>query len=57
VLSIFLFLLLAAVVLGLVGVVVHGLIWLLLLGILVVLIDFAFLGTGLRRKRIQRPTR
>lgn len=47
----FLLLLLAAVALGIVGAVVKGLLYLLIIGILVFLAAFVLLGTRMRRHR------
>jgi hypothetical protein len=53
-LSLFLFLVLAAVVLGLVGFVVKGLFYLFIIGVLVLLISFLVLGRGMRRRKVPR---
>lgn len=53
-LSLVLFLVLVAVVLGLIGFVVKGLLWLFFIGILVLLVSFALAGRGLRRRRPSR---
>lgn len=50
-LSLFLFLVLIAIVLGLIGFIVKGLLWLFFIGIVVLLVSFAVAGRGLRRKR------
>jgi hypothetical protein len=50
-LSLFLLIVLAAVALGIIGVVVHGLIWLLAIGIVVFVLDFVLLGAKLRGRR------
>ena len=55
--ALFLFLILVAVALGIVGVVVHGLLYLLIIGIVVFLLAFMLLGRGLGRTRRQRPVR
>lgn len=52
----FLLLILAAVALGIIGVVVKGLLYLLIIGIVVFLLDFVFLGVNLRGRR-RRPLR
>jgi hypothetical protein len=52
----FLLLVLVAVVLGIVGVVVKGLIYLLIIGIVVFLLDLVLLGVFLRGRR-RRPAR
>ena len=54
--TLFLFLILVAVVLGIVGAVVHGLLYLLVIGILVFLVAFLIVGWRLRGRR-HRPTR
>lgn len=53
----FLFLVLAAVVLGIIGVVVKGLAYLLGVGILVLVAAVAFLAVHLSRRSRRRPTR
>ena len=55
--AIFLFLLLVAVALGIVGEVVKGLLYLLFIGILVFLVAFLILGWRLRRRWRRQPTR
>jgi len=53
--ALFLLLIIAAIALGIVGVVVKGLFYLLLIGIVVVLIDLIVLGVRLgRRRRVTR---
>ena len=52
----FLFLVIVAMVLGIVGVVVKGLLYLLIIGIVVFLADLIFLGARLRGGR-RRPAR
>ncbi|MGW1068727.1 hypothetical protein ACWD4F_29940 [Streptomyces aureus] len=47
--SLFLFLLLVAVVLGIIGFAAHGLFYLLVIGCLVLLADLAYVGLRLRR--------
>lgn len=54
--ALFLLIILAAVALGIVGVVVKGLIYLLIIGIVVFIVDFVFLGARLRG-RWRRPSR
>jgi hypothetical protein len=49
--ALFLFIILVAVVLGLVGAVVHGLIWLLVIGIVLFLANLVFGGARLRGRR------
>lgn len=56
-LSLFLLFIIAAVALGIIGVVVKGLLWLLVIGIIVFLADFILLGAGLRRGRRRHPAR
>jgi len=46
--ALFLFIVLVAVVLGIIGAVVKGLLWLLIIGIVVFLLDFLFAGARLR---------
>lgn len=55
--ALFLFLLLVAVALGIVGVVVSGLFYLLIIGIVLVLLDLVLGGIRLGRRRGSRPTR
>lgn len=52
---VFLLLVLAAVALGIIGAVVHGLLYLLVIGVLVFLGAFIVLGARMRRDR--RPVR
>ena len=53
--ALFLLLIIAAIALGIVGVVVKGLFYLLLIGIVVVLIDLIVMGVRLgRRRRVTR---
>jgi hypothetical protein len=54
--ALFLFIVIVAIALGIIGVVVKGLIYLLIIGILVFLVDFVFLGARLRGRR-RRPRR
>jgi hypothetical protein len=51
----FLLLVIAAIALGIVGVVVKGLFWLLIIGIVVILVDLVVVGIRLSRRR--RPNR
>jgi hypothetical protein len=51
----FLLLVIAAIALGIVGVVVKGLFYLLIIGIVVILVDLVIVGFRLSRRR--RPTR
>jgi len=52
----FLLLIIAAIALGIVGVVVHGLFYLLIIGIVVLIIDLGYAAVRFRRAG-QRPTR
>lgn len=56
--SLFLLLVLVAVILGIIGVVVHGLLYLLIIGIVVLLLDLVYAATrfrrGGRRHRVMR---
>jgi hypothetical protein len=52
----FLLLIIAAIVLGIVGVVVHGLLYLLIIGIAILIIDLVYAGVRFRRAG-RRPTR
>jgi hypothetical protein len=52
--SLFLFIILVAVVLGIVGAVVHGLIWLLIIGIVVFLANLVLGGARLRGRSSKR---
>ncbi|HET9075832.1 MAG TPA: hypothetical protein VFN68_02785 [Acidimicrobiales bacterium] len=54
--ALFLLFILAAVVLGIIGVVVKGLLYLLIIGIVVFVLDLVFLGAFLRGRR-RRPVR
>ncbi|MEU1623645.1 hypothetical protein ACFZAU_36065 [Streptomyces sp. NPDC008238] len=49
--ALFLFLLLVAVVLGLIGVVAEGLLYLLVIGIVVLVLDLVLVGVRWRRSR------
>jgi hypothetical protein len=51
----FLLLVIAAIALGIVGVVVKGLFYLLIIGIVVILVDLVIVGVRLSRRR--RPNR
>jgi hypothetical protein len=55
--AIFLFLILVAIVLGIIGAVVHGLFWVLIIGIVVFLLAFVVLSRMLRGGRRQHPAR
>jgi hypothetical protein len=52
--ALFLLLIVVALVLGIIGVVVKGLLYLLIIGAVVVLADLVFLGARLRRRRPAR---
>jgi hypothetical protein len=54
VIALFLLFILAAVALGILGVVLNGLFYLLIIGIVIFLIDLVFLGSQLRRRRPAR---
>ncbi|WP_199833650.1 hypothetical protein [Streptomyces sp. NRRL B-3648] len=47
--SVFLFLILVAVVLGIIGVAVHGLFYLLVIGAVVLVLDLVYVGVRFRR--------
>lgn len=49
--ALFLLIVIVAIALGLIGVVVKGLLFLLFIGIVVFLLDFLFLGARLRGRR------
>jgi hypothetical protein len=51
----FLFVVIIAIALGIIGAVVHGLLWLLVIGIVVFVIDLVFVGV--RKRTAQRPHR
>jgi len=51
----FLLLIIAAIALGIIGVVIHGLLYLLIIGVVVFLADLIFLGARTRGRR--RPAR
>lgn len=57
--AIFLLFVLVAVALGIIGVVVKGLIFLLIIGVVVVVVDLVFLGARMRgaKGRRRRPSR
>ena len=55
-LALFFFVVIVAIALGLIGVVVKGLLWLLFIGILVFLVNLVLLGARLRGKG-RRPAR
>jgi hypothetical protein len=55
--ALFLFLILVAVVLGILGEVVKGLLFLLFIGIVVFLVAFLVLGLLVRRRWRRRPAR
>jgi len=57
VLSLFLFLVLVAVALGIIGAVVNGLLYLLIIGIVVFVLAFLLLGWSVSRGRRARPAR
>ena len=48
--AIFLLIVLIAVALGIIGAVVKGLIWLLVIGVIIFLLNLMFAGTRLRRR-------
>ncbi|MFF3559658.1 hypothetical protein ACFYXS_06420 [Streptomyces sp. NPDC002574] len=54
--ALFLFLVLVAVILGLIGVVAHGLFYLLIIGIVVLVLDVVYIVARGRRRR-QAPLR
>ncbi|MEU6345932.1 hypothetical protein ABZ883_33825 [Streptomyces sp. NPDC046977] len=54
--ALFLFLIIVAVVLGLIGAVTHGLFYLLIIGIVVLVLDFVYIVARGRRGR-QTPLR
>lgn len=55
-LALFLFVVVVAIALGIIGAVVHGLLYLLVIGIIIFLLDFVLLG-GMLRNRRRRPAR
>ena len=54
--ALFFLIIIVAIALGIIGVVVKGLLYLLAVGIVVFLVDFILLGTLLHRRR-RRPAR
>jgi hypothetical protein len=50
----FLLLIIAAIVLGFLGILLKGLFWLLIIGIVVFVVDLVFLGARLRRRKPPR---
>jgi hypothetical protein len=50
-LALFFFVVIVAIILGLIGAVVHGLLWLLFIGIIVFILNFVFHGLRLKSKR------
>jgi hypothetical protein len=55
--ALFLFLILVAVVLGIIGAVVNGLFWLLIIGVIVFLLAFVLGARMMSAGRRQRPAR
>ncbi|MET9430823.1 MULTISPECIES: hypothetical protein [unclassified Streptomyces] len=55
--ALFLFLILIAIILGLIGVVVEGLMWLLIIGIVVLVVDVIFFAVRWSRRGRTRPIR
>jgi membrane protein implicated in regulation of membrane protease activity len=56
--ALFLLFIIVAIALGIIGVVVKGLFWLLVIGVLVVIVDLIVLGGRLSRRRSRpRPSR
>lgn len=55
--ALFLLFIIVAIALGIAGAVVHGLLWLLIIGIVLFLLDFVLLGTQLRGRRRRRLVR
>ncbi|OAH14588.1 hypothetical protein [Streptomyces jeddahensis] len=55
--ALFLFLLLVAIVLGLIGAVAEGLFYLLIIGIVVLVADLVLFGVRLSRRPRRRPLR
>ncbi|MGP4022771.1 hypothetical protein [Actinomadura sp. 3N407] len=55
--TLFLFILLVAIALGIIGFVVEGLFYLLIIGVLVFLANLVLSGIRLGRHRASRPTR
>jgi len=54
VIALFLLVIIAAIALGILGIVIKGLFYLLIIGVVVFLVDLLFLGTRLRRRRPAR---
>lgn len=54
--ALFLLIVIVAIALGITGAVVKGLLYLLIIGVVLLLADFIFLGARLRRRR-RRPAR
>jgi hypothetical protein len=54
--ALFLLFIIVAIALGIVGAVVKGLFWLLVIGVVVLIVDLVLLGTRLGRRR-GRPAR
>ena len=52
--ALFLLIIIAAVALGIIGIVIKGLFYLLIIGVVIFLIDLLFLGSRLRRRRPAR---
>lgn len=50
-LAFFLIVVIIAIILGLIGVVVHGLLWLLAIGIVMFILNFVFHGLRLRKRQ------
>lgn len=55
--ALFLFLLLVAIVLGIIGVAVEGLFYLLIIGIVLLVVAVAFIGVRWSRRSGRRPIR
>jgi hypothetical protein len=55
--ALFLLIIIIAVALGILGVVLHGLFWLLIIGIVIFLLDLVFGGLRLGKRRHSRPAR
>ncbi|MFJ6820557.1 hypothetical protein ACIQRJ_09080 [Streptomyces niveus] len=55
--ALFLFLVLVAVVLGIIGVVAEGLFYLLIIGIVLLVVSVAFFGVRWSRRSARRPLR
>lgn len=53
--ALFFFLIIAAIVLGLIGVLAHGLLYLLIIGIVVLVIDLIYAGIRFRRGGRRAP--